>query len=603
MNDEKLRLLDEFLSFREGDWPSYKERSLLQNAVLEVVDAFQVPDEMAIMVALGAMSIACQGSIEVKQPYGGKINTALYTLTIAESGERKTTVSNQLTQGIERVNAELSQRYEKELKSYLRDAYIWGVKNKTLESQYKSAIKKNEDLDEIETLLKDHLMLEPMRPQSPKFIYKDTTPEALLRSMYLSQRDACVIMDEANKIFKSNLTEDLGLLNKLWDSGSVVVDRVSTESFEFKDASLTLLLMTQMIVIQSFLEKRGDSARGSGFLARLLVVRPRKNAGNHQLKSFEKLPSIDAFNDRLYYLIKKRVNASVKEKITLSYTETAKLRWNEEYHRVQQEQKPGGLYELHVDHAAKLMDNLSRIAAIVHWFNHDESTDERYFISDETLDYAIQLCYRFSKHYLYYMAGKPKVIEDVESLVDFCLTFKRKEDFSVNISHSLRSLMSVHKYIQTEVLNQIDIKVRLPVILAFTFADVRQYGPNSLRNNRDAFNNAIHLLERMDVIKQTNLHGSTYYLFNEATHLGHEGESYLPEEYSDSLYNRYLVNKPKLTVDYHSSLQKPKFKNGHLYQIANLPIFEQLVPVAYHATFRHNKNLSMACMYLINDNY
>jgi hypothetical protein len=586
-DDKKLRLLDEVLYFEENDWVSYRENSLLENAVLQVQGSFQVHKEMAIMVALGSMSVACQGSVEVEQPYGGRINTALYTLTIAESGERKTTVSNQLTEGIERIKNELNALFESDQSKHNNDYYLWTLTLKTLESKLKAAIKNDEQVKHAEDQIRDHLLAKPKPPVNPKFLYKDATPSALLRSMYESQKHACVIMDEANKIFSSNLTGDLGLLNSLWDSGSVVVDRISKDSFEFSDGSLTLSLMTQMAVIDSFLNKRGEAARGSGFLARLLVVRPRRKAGEHEIKSYGDLDKIKAFNDRLYNLIKQRINGSDQQKLRLSYTETAKVRWQEEFKRIQVEMKAGGLYEFHQDHAAKLMDNVSRVAAIVHYFNPETGQETNKHIKDETLDYAIALCHRFSKHYLYYMTGKPKVIEDAELLVEFCLKNDTEKFLKKDITNNLYCNFLFYDHCTNEeALSTLNTSYRNPKIFAFTLTNVLQYGPNQLRkndHNYSAFRNAVSLLERMDIIKTFEYNKKDYYCFNEATHLnGHLSYNNHINDNGDNCYISDKFNSEEI-----NKLPVPKFKNGHLYFLSNLPLFDNLIPIKLYNRYRN----------------
>lgn len=54
-----------------GHWPSYHEHSLFYAAAIEVSHEFQVPIEMAMMTALGAISCVCQDMVDVRPPVSG----------------------------------------------------------------------------------------------------------------------------------------------------------------------------------------------------------------------------------------------------------------------------------------------------------------------------------------------------------------------------------------------------------------------------------------------------------------------------------------------------------------------------------------------------
>lgn len=72
------------------EWPCYRENSIFESTVVELAASLEVSDEMARTSILGAMSIACQGLINVAFPNGHTVPVSLMTLMIAETGERKT---------------------------------------------------------------------------------------------------------------------------------------------------------------------------------------------------------------------------------------------------------------------------------------------------------------------------------------------------------------------------------------------------------------------------------------------------------------------------------------------------------------------------------
>jgi hypothetical protein len=155
---ENLRqrsIRDEVHFLRENEWPHYLEGSLLESAVVEASYDFQVSREMAITSALGAMAVACQGLIDIEQPTGNKIASSLMLLTIAESGERKTTIEKQFFKEIREQQKIALQDY---VKLYSESEYKMSVykdKESALRKKIKSLVMENENTEEIEKQLKD----------------------------------------------------------------------------------------------------------------------------------------------------------------------------------------------------------------------------------------------------------------------------------------------------------------------------------------------------------------------------------------------------------------------------------------------------------------
>ncbi|WP_414927279.1 DUF3987 domain-containing protein, partial [Pseudomonas zeae] len=89
-NNLSISTENDTLTYQDG-WPCFLEHSLVEAAVTEAARELQVSREMAMMCAFGAMSMACQGHVDVQMPTGHQVPTSLMLLTIADSGERKTT--------------------------------------------------------------------------------------------------------------------------------------------------------------------------------------------------------------------------------------------------------------------------------------------------------------------------------------------------------------------------------------------------------------------------------------------------------------------------------------------------------------------------------
>lgn len=249
---------------RSEGWPCYREHSLFESAVREASRELQVSREMATMSALGAISTACQNLIMVELPTGHIVNTSLMLLTVASSGERKTTVQNHFFSSIQKNNFEAHLRSEENVKEYKKSIHLWTEKRKALDAKLRKKIKEGEegDIELVGQEIADHWEVKPVPERSGKFLFDDTTPQALVQLMHENSHRACLLTSEASSIFGGRVIHEMDKLNTLWDGGDVIVDRVTKGSFILNDARLTMSLMAQPTVIDNFLEKKATKLGG-----------------------------------------------------------------------------------------------------------------------------------------------------------------------------------------------------------------------------------------------------------------------------------------------------------------------------------------------------
>ncbi|WP_414927173.1 DUF3987 domain-containing protein, partial [Pseudomonas zeae] len=184
---------------------------------------------------------------------------------------------NYFSEAISARNNEAYQASERDLVEHRVKHQMWNTAKRHLERTYSKSARQEDDVGTRTALeaIAEHVRTEPQPARSGKFLYEDTTPQALVQMLYENTPNGCLLTSEASSIFSGKALGELDKLNTLWDGGSVIVDRVSRESFILQNARLTLSLMAQPSVIANFMGKRGEEARGIGFLARFLVNKPR----------------------------------------------------------------------------------------------------------------------------------------------------------------------------------------------------------------------------------------------------------------------------------------------------------------------------------------
>jgi Protein of unknown function (DUF3987) len=526
-----------------AEWPKYEEQSTFESAVTEATDQIQVAREMAITAALGAMATACQGLIDIKLPTNHVVQSSLMLLTIAESGERKTTLHNQFFKQLHQLQKQAFEKDADTYKKHEQDKLLWKHKQSALTSTYKALIKKNKSTSEILVDIDNHTKQEPPPPRYRKLLYDDTTPQALVQTMANSSPNACLLSSEANSVFSGHGLNELHHLNTLWSGGSVMVDRAGAPSIMLKDARLTLALMTQPSVIERFLSKRGAEARGMGFLARFLAVNPRVQAGHRQTKVLGDLTHISKFNSRISELMESTL-IKESEKGTrelIEFSSRAKVRWNTYHEEIESEMQENKVYFHYKDHASKLMDNISRVAGIIHKFEGNAGD-----IDELTLQFSYTLCRRYSNHYLTHLAGDPKVITHTNLLVEYLMRKAPKGFTSDHEIHNDKTLRPGTQY-------------------TFKWSEITQYGAYALRdpaNNYANLNEALEILTRMGHVKQ--LHKE--YKFTEAIQI---------------------------------SPDRIELKNGYEYTVSRLPLFDDQ---EYYQPYRAKLYEQPKFMITVNDN-
>jgi len=497
-------------------WPCFREHSFMEAAVTEAARELQVSREMAMMCAFGAMATACQRHVDVQMPPGHTAPTSLMLLTIADSGERKTATQNNFFEAINHLNDAAHSANEFSLIEHRVAHQLWSTEKRHLERTYSRYAAQEDETGKQESLeaLAEHVRAEPKPGRSDKFLYEDTTPQALVQMLYENAPNGCLLTSEANSIFSGKALGELDKLNTLWDGNSVIVDRISRDGFVLQNSRLTLSLMAQPSVISRFMSKRGEEARGTGFLARFLVVKPRTMAGQRKDQKLSELPRKIAFNNRIRELLEAPV---LPQRQVLSFSEQANDLWFQYSKYLEQQMQENGLYYYLKDHASKLLENTSRLAATLHTFERNSSSET------EIDKYTLEFCWKFAKkcsgHFINYLAAEPQIVTDANLLAHFLLKIAYKDKLDARPEPSLSN--APYAGAATRI----------------TITQIKQFGPSSLRGqaNSDRLDAAIKLLTKLG-------------------HMKKEGSFY---RFSESILTK----------------TEPELKNGEIIKIRELPLF------------------------------
>ncbi|MDD0841158.1 YfjI family protein [Pseudomonas sp. Gutcm_11s] len=387
MNKDYIKLQRSFISAQQG-FPIFSNAKLFSMAVNEVEDNTQAPRPLVYISALSAVSLAVQGVIDVRTPIGQVTPVSLMTLVLGDSGERKSFVQDKFLKIFREIQSEEIERSNKGLAAYNLENDVWLEKRRQLVRRLARA----EDASESEELRKCLICHEESRPHVPsaiRFLYKDSTSPALLSGLQIYPY-AGLITSEGKEILSGRAFNDLPKQNAFWSGENVVVDRVSSGSTHISNARLTVGIMVQGDLFGDYLKRRGEEARASGLWARFIVANPKSTRGNRFISSPEQSwTAMDEFDRRIKEILEKGINGYKcgEGREVLEFSREASIAWINFFNFVEREIAPGGYFDRVADHASKLADNVSRVAAVLSYFEFGSVE-----ISKESLLDAIELC-------------------------------------------------------------------------------------------------------------------------------------------------------------------------------------------------------------------
>ena len=352
----------------------------IRAAVEEVTGFVKAPVPLVASSTLAALSLVCQAHIDVKRADKLHGPVGLFLLTIADSGERKSTCDTFFTSAIRRYQEEQAEAMKPAIKEYQAAIAAWEAERDGILSAVKDAGKKGNATDKLLADLTQLQQDKPEPPRVPRLILGDETPENLAWSLAKLWPSAGVLSSEAGVVFgshgmgKDSAMRNLALLNVLWDGGAHSIGRRTSESFTVRGARLTMGLMIQETTLREYFSKSGGLARGTGFLARFLVAWPESTQGTRNFtEAPANWPHLDAFHRRITAILNQPAPIDEDGALTpalLSLAPDAKAAWVEYHDAIESELASGGeLYDVR-DVASKSADNAARLAALFQHFEH-----------------------------------------------------------------------------------------------------------------------------------------------------------------------------------------------------------------------------------------
>ena len=336
----------------------------LSDYLKAVCDFIQVAPEMGALPLLSTLSLCLQGKAVVQHP-GGKHteNLNLYTLTVAQSGERKSGVFHAFTAPIFKYQTEENERRKGAIADYKAE-------KQCLENQLASATKGNnanpQRAKEISRQISE------LKPVFPLLLnVSDVTPEALAWEMFKQGGRMAVINDEGG-IFEilsglySGGSSNIDLILKAYDGSPYTVMRRTKENIELKNPLLTVGIMAQPSAFEKVISN--PEFLGRGFIQRFLFSFPESRAGSRSFSSPEIPQNVQRDYDELITRLLSMKNSGNMPVVRAN--NGAYNIFKDYFDYIEERLKPGVQFEYLKEWANKQFARCLKIAGILHLCEH-----------------------------------------------------------------------------------------------------------------------------------------------------------------------------------------------------------------------------------------
>jgi len=259
---------------------------------LAVAESTQTHPDLAVAVALGVMSAAIGGRLEVEARPDYRVPVGLYIAPIVPSGEGKSPVVRHLSAPLRAIERELVEATHSEVERG-RSRYRAAEKRRDKAENVAASAKGTERYvaeSDLDAAVADLVAMR--EPAHVRLLADDVTPEALV-SLLAAHSSMAVVSSEAGLFGTlagrySGGEANLDAVLKAWDCESISVDRKGRAPESIERPALTLVLTAQPVVIEAVMAD--PVLAGRGLPQRFLYVIPGALVGNRNTEP-EPLPA------------------------------------------------------------------------------------------------------------------------------------------------------------------------------------------------------------------------------------------------------------------------------------------------------------------------
>ncbi|MEY5006852.1 MAG: hypothetical protein RL764_168 [Pseudomonadota bacterium] len=341
----------------------------LEGAVRAVQGMTLAPIAIPAQSALAVASLAIQGLADV-ETLGGIRPLSLYALTIAASGERKSSCDAPLMAALREYEREQSEAYRHRTERWKNEHARWRAQREGVLGKTKTGKFSQEEADRQLAALGQ----EPEAPASPDRTVTEPTYEGLVRMFATGQPSLGIFSDEGGQFLGGHAMQaesrqkTLAALNDLWMGNPIRRTRLGEGSYTLRGRRLAVHLMVQPSVARAFMAD--PLAADTGFLPRFLICEPESTIGTRlQSKVRPDVISLQSFAQTLGNLLSlpmpKETDGKALKPRLVKLDRDARSWLTDFADEVELKQAKGGEYSNITGYASKAAEQAARIAGVL----------------------------------------------------------------------------------------------------------------------------------------------------------------------------------------------------------------------------------------------
>lgn len=376
---------------KSGEYPVDAMSPKLRAAAMAIVDKVQVPVAIAAQSVLAAAALGVQPFIDIRLPTGEVIPSSLFAITVAASGDRKSSSDKLALFAIREREARMHDDWAIAQNSYLADkaAYDAAKRKATSTANNRS---RNDIREELERLGR-----EPIAPPLPMLISDEGTLQGLQKLFADAMPSLGLFSDEGGQWLGGfAMSEDQrgqtgAALSKLWDGSPIKRVRGTDGVTILRGRRLSVHLMIQHRIARRLLSD--PDLKDQGLLSRILICQPETMKGQRMWRDpdISSDDDLEKFSAKLYGLLSGDMPMDPETRALtpaiVDLSPDAKVLFQQWHDAVEIELRPGGMFDDITGFAAKLPEHSVRIAAVMGFFENKQMTQ----ISAEALAAGIKL--------------------------------------------------------------------------------------------------------------------------------------------------------------------------------------------------------------------
>jgi hypothetical protein len=342
---------------------------VLSPAAAAIARKVQVPEAIAAQSVLAAAALAAQAHADVELPYGQSRPLSLFFVTVAASGDRKSTADNEALRPIRERERALREEHEREYTNWKIAIGAFNAEKKKIEGDRKR------DFDARKAAL-TALGSEPEKPLHPFLTAPEPTIEGLVKAWVTAPAALGIFTAEGGQFIgghgmsQDNRLKTAAAYSEIWDGQPIKRIRSLDGVSILCGRRLSMHLMVQPEAAAHFLAD--GMLRDQGLLSCVLVAAPESIAGTRFYR--EPLPAdqeaIQAYSARLLSVLEAPWplapgQRNELEPRHLQVSQEASSAWRAFYDHIEGRCGPEGELRPEQGFAAKMAEQAARIAGVL----------------------------------------------------------------------------------------------------------------------------------------------------------------------------------------------------------------------------------------------